>query len=156
MRGILSAIPLCAVLSCGIVPAAEGQAGGAALPTLQESFSYDAAHEVTLVGMIQKADSGGKPAGFHLLMQTSGGVIDTHLGPYLSKDVLEDLQAGQTIQVVGVIHTVRGENHLLVRQLVVGNRQVTVRNEHGFLIRSQPAGGVHSRQSEDNPSGDRQ
>jgi hypothetical protein len=154
MRGILSAIPLCAVLSC-VLPAAVGQAGGAALPALQESFAYDAAHEVTLAGTIQKADSGGKPAGFHLLMETSGGVIDTHLGPYLSKDVLDDLQAGQTIQVVGVMKTVRGQNHLLVRQLVVGNRQVTVRNEHGFLIRSQPAG-VHSRQSEDNLSGDRQ
>jgi hypothetical protein len=157
MERFLLAIPLCAVLSCGVLPAAEGQAVVAAPPTLQESpFFYDAAHEMTFVGTIQKADSGGRPAGFHLLMATSGGVIDTHLGPYLSKDLLQDLHVGQTIQVVGVLHTFRGENHLLVRQLVVGDRQVTVRNEHGFLIRSQPAGGVHSRQSQDNLNGDRQ
>ena len=41
------------------------------------------------------------------------------------------------MQVVGISQTVKGKSYLLARQLVFSGGLVTIRNEHGFLVRSQ-------------------
>jgi len=101
-------------------------------------FFYDPAKEVTLVGTVQQIvpRSAVGPMGLHVLVSVQSRTVDAHIGPYLSKQILETLHAGELIQVVGVREYVRGRNLLLARQLVYGGRQVTVRSERGFLVRA--------------------
>jgi DNA/RNA endonuclease YhcR with UshA esterase domain len=98
---------------------------------------YDAAHEITVTGDVQEVSTNqvvGHLAGLHVLVAGPQGTVDAHLGPYLSKDTEEALQAGTRIQVVGAMETLGGEQVLLVRQLIFGGRMITVRSPHGFLV----------------------
>ncbi|MGD0471521.1 MAG: hypothetical protein ABSA54_24360 [Terriglobales bacterium] len=100
-------------------------------------FVYNPSHEVTLVGTVQEFVTkhvAGNPVGLHVLISTSGKTVDAHIGPLLSKQVQETLQVGELVQVVGVHENVHGKDVLLARQLIYGGRQVTVRNERGFLV----------------------
>ena len=100
---------------------------------------YDATHEVRLNGTIQGVISqrtSGHPVGLHLLVASPQGVLDAHLGPYLTKETQEALRSGQAVQVVGAMEKIHSTNYLLVRQLIFGGRMVTVRSERGFLLRA--------------------
>ena len=102
------------------------------------TFGYDKAHEITLTGTISKVVSQrvpGSPVGLHLLVAGSQGTVDAHVGPYLTKDTQEALQAGTRVQIVGAMEKLHGKNYLLARQLILGDRTVTVRSENGFLVR---------------------
>jgi hypothetical protein len=122
------AVPLCAQ------PVAKTQPGRGFGP------AYDAAHETTLKGTIQEVvtkHAVGSPAGMHLLVAGPHGVVDAHVGPFLSRETKESLRAGTPVQIVGAMSAVRGRNFLLVRTVNVGGRTVTVRGEHGALVREQ-------------------
>lgn len=102
---------------------------------------YDRAHEVTLNGTLQAAisqRSSGRPVGLHLLVASPQGVVDTHVGPYLTKTTRAVLHFGQPVQIVGAMEKIHGRNYLLARQLIFAGRMVTVRSERGFLLRAQP------------------
>jgi hypothetical protein len=99
---------------------------------------YDAAHETTLNGTIQEVVTKrvvGSPAGMHLLVTGPAGVVDTHVGSFLSKTTVASLRVGTPVQIVGATIQLHGKNYLLVRQVTVDGRTVTVRNEHGLLVR---------------------
>jgi hypothetical protein len=103
------------------------------------SFGYDKAHEITLNGTIQEVISkriAGSPVGMHLLVAGSQGMVDAHLGPYLTKDTQEVLRTGEPVQIVGAMQELHGKDYLLARQLIVGGRTIVVRSEHGFLVRA--------------------
>jgi hypothetical protein len=130
-----------AVLSAGASvpkePSSAGQGFG---------FVYDPASEVTLVGTVQEfvtKHSAGSPMGLHVLISISGNTVDAHIGPMLSKQLQESLHVGELVQVVGVHQQVHGKDVLLVRQLIYGGRQVTVRNQRGFLVGSGSRPEVH-------------
>jgi hypothetical protein len=109
-------------------------------------FVYDPAREVTLVGTVQEFVTqhiAGSPMGLHVLISTSGKTVDAHIGPVLSKQLQETLHVGELVQVVGVRENVHGKNVLLARQLIYGGRQVTIRNERGFLVRPASHPEVH-------------
>jgi hypothetical protein len=109
-------------------------------------FVYDPAREVTLVGTVQEFVTqhiAGSPMGLHVLISTSGKTVDAHIGPVLSKQLQETLHVGELVQVVGVRENVHGKNVLLARQLIYGGRQVTVRNERGFLVHPASHPEVH-------------
>jgi hypothetical protein len=113
------------------------------------------ANDIVVVGSIQQVVSKhapGTPAGTNLLLNSSQGVVDAHLGPYLSDDVRASLQKNQMVQVTGVFRTVNGKSYLLARQITVSGKQVNLRNEHGFLLRPEiPASSrQHKGQSEFN------
>jgi len=100
-------------------------------------LSYDAARETTLSGIIQEVVTQGEaggPAGMHLLVAGPQGVVDTHVGPFLSKETTTALQTGASVQVIGAPLSLHGKNYFLARQLTVGGRTVTVRSERGFLV----------------------
>lgn len=102
-------------------------------------FVYDPAHEVTVVGTVRgfaPVTSNARPMGFHLLVSTSGKVVDAHLGSYLSKQTQQALHSGQPIQIIGVNEQVQGKNILLARELVFAGHTVTIRTTRGFLVRS--------------------
>lgn len=104
------------------------------------------AKEVAVVGTIQKVVS-KHGAGFHLLLNTENGTINSDLGPYVSEDVRQTLTSGQQVQVIGVSQTSGNHNCLLARQLVFSGRKVVIRNEHGFLVhpRSDTASRHHGQ-----------
>jgi hypothetical protein len=98
--------------------------------------SYNTALETTISGTIQEVVSqheAGCPAGLHLLVAGPQGVVDTHIGPFLSKETIAALQTGAAVQVVGAPLSLHGKNYFLARQLTVGGRTVTVRSQRGFL-----------------------
>jgi len=99
--------------------------------------------EVTISGTVQRllnrADAAGGPAGTQLLLSVSGGWVDAHLGPFFSQQNGEALTTGQAVEATGVWTHIHGHEVLLVRQLRVGDRTVSVRNERGFPVRKHAA-----------------
>jgi hypothetical protein len=102
----------------------------------------------TVDHLLNHADFAGSPMGAHLLLRVSGGSIDAHLGPFFSQQNGEALTAGEAVEATGVWTNIHGREVLLVRQLRVGDRTVTVRNERGFPVREHRArrhtGGANS------------
>jgi hypothetical protein len=99
--------------------------------------AYDTAHESMLVGTIQSVitkPEPGSPAGMHLLIAGPQGVVDTHVGSFLSKETIAALQTGVPVQIVGATMSLHGKDYFLARQLTVGSRTFTVRSERGFLM----------------------
>jgi len=98
---------------------------------------YDAAHEVTLEGTIQEVvtkHTAGTPPGMHLLVAGPEGLIDAHVGPFVSKEMKAALVAGMPVRIVGATTLLHGKSYLLARQLTVGENTVTVRSPRGIIL----------------------
>jgi hypothetical protein len=100
---------------------------------------YEASKEVTVEGTIQgvvsKNGAPGSMLGTHLMVSTSKGTIDAHIGSF----VLRGSHAyspvvGQSVKLVGVPATVNHKNVFLTRTIETGNRSIDVRTSRGFLI----------------------
>lgn len=108
--------------------------------------------EVTISGtvdrLLNRSDSAASPMGAHLLVRVSGGSVDAHLGPFFSRKNGEALIGGEAVEASGVWAKIHGREVLLVRQLRVGERTITVRNERRFPVREHSArrhtGGANS------------
>jgi hypothetical protein len=124
---------VCAVLAIplGAQPAPESHAGRGFGP------AYDAAHETTLIGTVQEVVTkhvAGSPAGMHLLVTGPEGVMDVHVGPFLTNETREALHTGTPVQIVGANMLLHGKRYFLARELGVGGRTITIRSAHGFLV----------------------
>jgi len=109
---------------------------------------YDAAHETTLDGTIQEIVSKhtvGSPAGVHLLVAGPQGLVDAHLGPFLSRETTASLHAGMPVRIVGANMLLHGHNYLMAREFIVGGRTVTVRSERGIPIMAHSARQTRAR-----------
>jgi hypothetical protein len=108
---------------------------------------YDAAHETTFEGTIQEVvvkHTAGSPAGMHLMVAGPQGLVDAHIGPFMSKETKEALQAGVPVRLVGANTTVHGRTFFLARQLTVDGNTVKIRTARGFLVpmrSNRPRGG---------------
>jgi hypothetical protein len=99
--------------------------------------AYDVAHEITLTGVIREVvtkHEAGSPVGMHLLVSSSEGVVDTHVGPFLSKETKDALHIGTPVQIVGAKMQMRDKEYLLARELSLGGSTITIRNSRGFLL----------------------
>lgn len=143
IAGLLAGLLLAIVaVPLGAQPAPETRTGRGFGPV------YDAAHETTLNGTIQQVVTKrvpGSPAGMHLLVAGPEGTVDTHVGPFLSKQTQEALHSGAQVQIVGAMSTLRGKNYLLARELIIGGRTIKVRSERGILEPEHPARTAHTR-----------
>ena len=110
----------------------------AAQPEARRLQSYDAGREVTLVGTVVKyeASSSAPPMGAHLLVQTSSGQVDVHLGNarVLQASHLE-LKAGDNVRIVGESLALGDGTFFAARIVQKGTQAVAVRNAKGFLLR---------------------
>jgi hypothetical protein len=109
--------------------------------------TYDRAHELTLSGDVQQVVTrhvAGVPGGMHLLVAGPKGLVDAHIGPFLSKEMKEALHTGTPVRIVGAMATLNGREYLLARELTVGGTTLTIRGEHGFLRHSQITPAEHS------------
>jgi len=105
------------------------------------AFVYDPSQETTVEGTVQEIithPASGSAVGIHLLVSSDGKTIDAHLGPFLSTENREALVLGEAVKIVGVNASHQGQKLFLVRQLTVGERQVIIRNQRGFLVREVP------------------
>lgn len=131
---------LCAILTLPLI------AQPAANETAPRIFGYDKAHEITLNGTVQgivTKHEAGSPAGLHVLVNGPQGLVDAHLGPYMTKETQEAMKSGTPVQIVGATATIHGKEYLLARQVTFGGRQITVRNEAGFFKQGQSARHSH-------------
>jgi hypothetical protein len=105
-------------------------------------FGYDIAQEVTLNGTVSSLltkPSPGMFPGSHLLLATLSGPVDISLGMFglRGKGALS-VEAGQQVQVSGVMKTLGGKQVFLARIVTVGSHQVyAIRNEHGVPVSPQ-------------------
>ncbi len=99
--------------------------------------SYDLARESALQGTVIEytAVSSAAPFGAHVLLQTSAGTVDAHLG---NGKVLEanhiSLSAGDSVRIVGENVTFKGNTIFAVRTLQKGSQTVTLRSKNGMLL----------------------
>jgi hypothetical protein len=99
--------------------------------------AYNIANDVSLQGTVLKytENSATPPIGTHVLLQTSSGNVDVHLGDarllHLSK---LSITPGSNIRFVGQMNTEGSRQIFLARLVQVGSQVLAVRNEHGFLI----------------------
>jgi hypothetical protein len=98
--------------------------------------SYDISRESFLVGTVVKFDSVSStpPIGAHLILQTSAGQVDVHLG---NAKVLQaghlDLSPGDNVRIVGEPLALGDATYFAARIVQKGTQAVAVRNTRGFL-----------------------
>jgi hypothetical protein len=99
--------------------------------------SYNLNREVSLVGTVVKFEkvSDTPPMGAHVLLQTASGQVDVHLG---NAKVLQanhfDLNAGDSVRVVGE-NLAYGEGNIFAARIVQkGAQAVAVRSSRGSLL----------------------
>jgi DNA/RNA endonuclease YhcR with UshA esterase domain len=119
-----------------------------AAPAAQSAtVPYDITKEVKVQGTVQKLETsdGTGPIGTHILIQTSGGVVDAHLG--FSSAVTPaklGVSEGQTVTVIGMMQEVGGNSVLLARVLTTSSRVFVLRSERGIPVRAIPSGSFHT------------
>jgi hypothetical protein len=133
---------VCGLAFIGAGPA-NGQSSGRAISISMDprvpAPSYDISKEIRIQGTVSRiedVDSGGA-IGVHIQVQTTGELVDVHLGvgPAISRDSM-GIAEGQSVSVIGVMARVGGNPVLLARILTTPNRIFILRNEHGLPVRS--------------------
>jgi len=105
-------------------------------PDTQQLRSYSVSRESSIIGNVVKFDSASStlPMGAHVLLQTSAGQIDVHLG---SAKVLQaahlELNPGDSLRIVGEPLALGDTTYFAARVVQKGAQAVAVRNTKGFL-----------------------
>jgi hypothetical protein len=103
---------------------------------------YDASKEVSLQGTVAKftENSTDLPVGAHVLVQTSSGQIDVHLGdPRFLKMNNFSISQGASIRIIGEPVTTNQGTFFLARLVQQGTQVVAVRSMQGIPFRVAPA-----------------
>ena len=145
---VLSALAM--LLTLSLTGTASGQtavrAGAAAAPP-----TYDIAKEITIEGTVAeviKKIGPGMLAGAHVLLTTSSGAVDAHLGNYAMRGTSAlRLAAGDQINVIGVMRTIQGRSVFLVRTVQARGGSYTIRNAHGIPLRPASACATRPQQN---------
>jgi hypothetical protein len=99
--------------------------------------TYSVSREVQLFGTVTKFDpaSSTPPIGAHILVQTTSGAVDVHLG---NAKILEanhlTLNAGDNVRVIGEPLALGNSTFFAARIVQKGAQAVVLRNLKGFLI----------------------
>lgn len=141
MKKLLGGLGLLTLMAFSVFTG-PSQAATATKRIVTPKYQYDASKEVTLKGTISsvvKKPSSGMLVGEHLMLTTSSGSVDAHVGSYISRDKhLNSLASGQSISAVGVKMNVNGREVFIVRTIDADGRTITVRNQKGFLVGAAP------------------
>lgn len=112
---------------------------------------YDIAKEVSLQGTVAKftENSADLPVGAHVLVQTSSGQVDVHLGdPRLLKLNNLAISQGASIRIIGEPVTLSQGTFFLARLVQLGTQVVTLRTTHGMPVAlSRPGATTQSNSS---------
>jgi hypothetical protein len=99
--------------------------------------AYDLERETTLIGKVQSSTAGAQtaPLGAHVTLQTSGGVVDVHLGDarLLAANHFT-IHSGDTLRIIGE-NVAYGKGTQFVARLVQKGTQVlAVRSVRGIPL----------------------
>jgi hypothetical protein len=137
MKKLLGGLGLLTLMAFSVftVPS---QAATATKKIVTPMYRYDAAKEVTLKGTISSVvnkPTGGMLVGKHLMLATSSGIVDAHLGSYVARDKhLDSLTQGQSVSAVGIKMNLKGKEVFIVRTIEADGQTFTVRNQHGVFV----------------------
>ena len=138
---------LLSIFAIGLFSVAPAIAQSAAPEANSAVTPYDMTKEIKVQGTIQKIEtSGGSgPIGTHILIQTTDGVVDAHLGfgPAVKPSTL-GITEGQSVAVIGMMQNLDGGSVLLARVLTTSSRVILLRSERGIPVRAFPSSNVHS------------
>ena len=117
-------------------------------PSSESSMApYDLSKEIKVQGTIQKIETDGAtgPIGTHILVQTSQGVVNAHLG-FGSATTSANLgiSDGASVTVIGMMQSRAGNSVLLARVLTTSSRVFVLRTERGIPVRAIPSGSFHT------------
>jgi hypothetical protein len=105
------------------------------LQTPARSSGYDLKGEGTLVGTViaYTESSTTPPLGAHVTLQTTGGVVDVHLGDarLLTANHF-NIQAGDTLRIIGETVASGNTSTFLARIVQKGTQALAVRSERGI------------------------
>jgi hypothetical protein len=113
-----------------------------AQPTRETHQFYDITKEVTLKGTVasvQTTAPRGMMLGSHLILETGSGRVDASLGKWgmAGKGALS-VSAGESVEVTGVMKTLKGDKEVFVVRTVKANgRMYVIRNAHGLPVSPQ-------------------
>ena len=103
--------------------------------------AYDIAKDVSLQGTVVSftENSQTPPIGAHVLLQTSAGNVDVHLGDARLLHLAKlNITQGASVRFVGQTRTVGPNSVFLARLVQVGTQVLAVRSIHGLPL--APAG----------------
>jgi hypothetical protein len=127
-----------AILAIAVPMRAQTAAQTTARPAAVPAPRYEASKEVTLQGNVLDVVTkppAGKLIGTHVIVATSSGDVDAHLGSYAMKGANAfTLTTGERVQLVGVMTTSGANRVFLVRTIQSGSHVYKIRNEHGALL----------------------
>ncbi len=118
-------------------------------PDAQQLRSYSVSRESFLLGTVVKFETASEtpPMGAHVILQTSSGQIDVHLG---NARVLQaghlELNPGDSVRIVGEPLALGDSTYFAARVVQKGTQAVAVRNTRGLL--TTPASLVSPAQKE--------
>jgi len=125
------------VLSLSLMLCFSASAQQAKQPVVRQLQSYDLSREGSLLGTVVKYDSASTvpPLGAHVLIQTTSGKVDVHLGN--ARVLLAnhfELNPGDNVRIVGENLAV-GDGIIFAARIVQkGTQAIAVRNTRGFLL----------------------
>lgn len=143
---------LCLTLVCGPlagVSKAQGTAkvapavhGWAKSPASSEDHKFTGSIQQVIPQQTKSA--AGSVRALQIVVAGPQGAVTANLGSMLAESVKKSLGAGESVHLTGYTSTANGKSTFVVRTLTVENgKTIMVRNEHGFLVRPEPAG-VHA------------
>lgn len=141
MKLTMRVLPLVLTLAGCLALSVSAPAQQAKSSDLGRLQAYSASREVSVVGTVVKFEPAATtpPLGAHLLLQTSSGLVDVHLG---NGKLLEaahlTLNAGDQVRIVGESMAIGDSTYFAGRILQKGPEAVAVRNSRGTLIRYAP------------------
>jgi len=107
---------------------------------LQGAALYNPANEVVVKGVVQEVQDFDCPVsegelGRHLLLKTSGGVLEVHLAPVriLSSQKLS-FMPGDQLEVTGAKIQLAGKDGIIAREITRGNESIIFRDGQGRLL----------------------
>ncbi len=110
--------------------------------TAAAEATYDARREISVQGSVVSftTDSVTPPLGTHVLVQTSSGTLDVHLGDGKALNNAHiALKPGDSVRLIGEeIAVPTGGSFFAARILQKGAQSVALRNARGVVLKSMP------------------
>jgi hypothetical protein len=137
MKSTIRIASLMLLLVCALAICLSALAQQSTQSVVRLPATYDVSREGSLVGTVVKFDaaSATPPIGAHLLLQTSSGQVDVHLGnaKLLQASHLE-LNAGDNVRIVGENLSLGDTTFFAARIVQKSTQAVAVRNSKGFAL----------------------
>ncbi len=156
MRAIVRVCAVLAISAPMFASAAQQTGIGAANKPFRRV--YNASREITVTGNVHGISVHSKvPSGAHLLITTSQGLIDAHVGSFALRGSQPlSLRPGEHVSVVGVMTWIDGSQILLARTVSTSTKTFVIRNESGVLLFPRPSSARQVRFKTVNRGGEQQ